>query len=91
MDEFHMTLIFLGKYRDFNSWQTAELSSPVKKRKREESSEVGEEKRHKVLDDRDVDKTEENRHELNTKRATTKRCEPRQCYRLVRLISCVLL
>ena len=35
----------LGKYGDFNSWLKAELSSTVKKRKREESSEEGEEKR----------------------------------------------
>ena len=39
MDEFHINLNILGKYGDFNSWQKAELSSPVKKRKREESSE----------------------------------------------------
>ena len=58
-----------GKYGDLDSWQKAEFSSPVNKRKREESSEEEEVKRHKVLDDRDVDKTEENRHELNTKTA----------------------
>ena len=45
MDEFHINFNILGKYGDFNSWQKAELSSPVKKRKREESSEEGEEKR----------------------------------------------
>ena len=32
---------------DFESWQKAELSSPVKKRKREESSEEGEAKRRR--------------------------------------------
>ena len=44
MDEFHINLNNFRKYGDFNSWQKAELS-PVKKRKREESSEEGEEKR----------------------------------------------
>ena len=45
MDEFHINFNILGKSGDFNSWQKAELSSPVKKRKREESSEEGEKKR----------------------------------------------
>ena len=45
MDGFHINFNILGKYGDFNSWQKAELSSPVKKRKREESSEEGEVKR----------------------------------------------
>ena len=45
MDEFHINFNIFGKYGDFNSWQKAELSSPVKKRKREESSEEGEAKR----------------------------------------------
>ena len=44
MDEFHINFNILGKYSDFNSWQKAELSSPVKKIKREESSEEGEAK-----------------------------------------------
>ena len=65
---FILTLIF-GKYCDLDSWQKAELSSPDKKRKRVESSDEGEEKRHKVLDDRDVDKIKEDRPELHTKRA----------------------
>ena len=60
MDEFHINLNIFGKYSDF--WQKAELSSPVKKRKREESREEGEEKQHKVLDDRDVDKIEVDQH-----------------------------
>ena len=42
MDEFHINFNILWKYSDFNSWQKAELSSPVKKRKRVESSEEGE-------------------------------------------------
>ena len=46
MDEFHISFNIFGKYGDFNSWQKAELSSPVKKRKREESSEEGEAKWH---------------------------------------------
>ena len=66
---FTLTLIFWENKVDFNSWQKAELSSPVKKRKREESSEEGEPKQHKVLDDRDVDKIEEDHHELNTKQS----------------------
>ena len=45
MDEIHINFNIFGKYGDFNSWQKAELS-PVKKRKREESSEEGEAKRH---------------------------------------------
>ena len=61
---FTLTGIFL-KYGAFDSWQKAELSSPVKKRNREASSEEGEAKRHKVLDDRDVDEIEEDRHKLN--------------------------
>ena len=69
MDEFHINLNIFEKYSDFKSWQKAELSSPVKKRKREESSEEGEPKQHKVLDDRDVDKIEEDHHELNTKQS----------------------
>ena len=44
MDEFYINFDISGKYGDFESWQKAELS-PVKKRKREESSEVGEAKR----------------------------------------------
>ena len=48
MDEFHINFNIFGKYSDFDSWQKAELSSLVKKRKREESSEKGEAKRHKV-------------------------------------------
>ena len=47
MDEFHINFNILGKYDDFESWQTAELSSPVKKRKGEDSSEEGELKRHR--------------------------------------------
>ena len=45
MDEFHINFNILGKYGDFNSWQKAELSSLVKKSKREESSKEGEAKR----------------------------------------------
>ena len=45
MDEFQFNFNILGKYCDFNSLQKTELSSPGKKRKREESSEEGEEKR----------------------------------------------
>ena len=34
MDEFHINFNVLGKYGDFgDSWQKAELSSPVKKKK----------------------------------------------------------
>ena len=44
MDDFHINFNIFGKYGDFKSWQKAELSSPVKERKREESSEEGEEK-----------------------------------------------
>ena len=47
MDEFHINFNILGKYGDFNSWQKAELSSPVKNRKRDESSEEGEAKRRR--------------------------------------------
>ena len=65
MDEFHINFNIFGKYSDLESWQKAELSSPVKKREREESREEGEAKRHKVLDDRDVDIIEEDRHELS--------------------------
>ena len=36
MDEFHIDFNIFGKYGDFESWQKAELSSPVEKRKREE-------------------------------------------------------
>ena len=39
MDEFHINFNIFEKYGDFASWQQAELSSPVKKRKGEESSE----------------------------------------------------
>ena len=45
MDDFHINFNIFGKYGYFESWQKAELSSPVKKRKREESSEEGEAKR----------------------------------------------
>ena len=45
MDEFHIYFNILGQYGDFNSWQKAELSLPVKKRKPGESSEEGEVKR----------------------------------------------
>ena len=45
MDEFHINFNNFEKYSDFESWQKAELSSPVKKIKREESSEEGEAKR----------------------------------------------
>ena len=47
MDEFHINFNILGKYADFNSWQKAELSPAVKKRKRDESSEAREEKRRR--------------------------------------------
>ena len=70
MDKFHSTFNIFGKYSDLEAWQKAEWSSPVKKRKREESSEEGEAKWHKVLDDTDVDKIEEDHHELNTKKCT---------------------
>ena len=59
MDEFHINSNIFGKYSDFESWQEAELSSLVKKRKREESNKEGEAKWHKVLNDRDVDEIEE--------------------------------
>ena len=45
MDEFQINFYIFGKYGDFNLWQKAELLSLVKKWKREESSEEGEEKR----------------------------------------------
>ena len=45
MDEIHINSNIFGKCGDFESWQKAELSLPVKKRKREESSEEGEAKR----------------------------------------------
>ena len=70
MDEFHVNFNIFGKYGDFNSCQKAELLSPVKKRKREESSKEGEAKWHKVLDDRDIDIIEKDRHKLNTKKST---------------------
>ena len=48
--------------------------SPVKKRKRQEGQEnsggVREAKRHRDLNDREIDQIEEDRHELNTKRNT---------------------
>ena len=44
MDKFHINFNIFGKYSDFESWQKAELLSPVKKRKREESSEEEEAK-----------------------------------------------
>ena len=44
MDEFHINPNIFGKCGDFNSWQKAELSPQVKKRKREESSKEGEAK-----------------------------------------------
>ena len=47
MDEFHINLNIFGKYSDFDSWQKTELSSSVKKRDREESSEEGEVKRRR--------------------------------------------
>ena len=47
MDDFNINFNILGKYSDFDSWWKAELSSPVKKRKREESSEEGEAKRRR--------------------------------------------
>ena len=62
MDEFPINLIFLGNY--FDTWLKSELSSPVKKRQREDSSreEGSEAEWHKVLDGRDIDKIEEDRH-----------------------------
>ena len=42
MDEFHINFNILGKYGDFNSWHKDDVSSLVKKRKREESREEGE-------------------------------------------------
>ena len=69
MHEFNITFNIFGKYGDLDSWQKAELSSLVKKINREESSEEGEAKQHKVLDDRDVDKIED-RHKLNNKKST---------------------
>ena len=47
MDEFRINFNIFGKYSDFDSWQKAELSTLVKKRKREESSETAQ-----SLDDR---------------------------------------
>ena len=70
MDEFQINFNIFGKDGDFNSWLKAELSSRVKKRKREESREEGEARWHKVLDDRDIDKKEEDQRELNTKKRT---------------------
>ena len=45
MDEFHINLNIFWKYADFNSWQKAELLSPVEKRKRKGSREEEEVKR----------------------------------------------
>ena len=47
MNESHINFNIFGKYRDFESWQKAELSSPVKKRKKEESSKEEEAKRRR--------------------------------------------
>ena len=46
MDEFYIKFNIFGKYSDFESWQKAELS-PIKKRKRGESSKVREAKRRR--------------------------------------------
>lgn len=57
---------------ELNFWLMAVLS-PVKKRKREpknNTKDAREGKRHKELDDREIDKIEEDRHEVNTKRST---------------------
>ena len=45
MDEFQISINIVRKYCHFESWQKAELSSPVKKRKREDSSKGGQAKR----------------------------------------------
>ena len=65
---FTLTLLFFLKYGDFESCLKAELLSPVKKTKREESSKAEAAKRQKVLDGRDVDKIKEDQHQLNTKK-----------------------
>ena len=47
MNEFHINFNIFEKYGDFNSWQKAELSSPVKKGKSEENSKKREAKLHR--------------------------------------------
>ncbi|KAL7403403.1 hypothetical protein ABVT39_000137 [Epinephelus coioides] len=60
-----------GENETLDSWLMAD-QSPVKKRRREETSEEKERevKRHKELDDTEIDKIEEDKHEVNTKRNT---------------------
>lgn len=61
----------VGENETLDSWLMAD-QSPVKKRRREETSEEKERevKRHKELDDTEIDKIEEDKHEVNTKRNT---------------------
>ena len=65
MDEFH---IFLENTVISTLGKRLSCRHQSRKEKREESSEEGEAKRHKVLDDRDADKIKEDRRELNKKR-----------------------
>ena len=66
-----------GEGETLESWLEADMS-PVKKRKREENKtarttkpdNTRDIKRHKELNDRELDKIEEDRHEINTKRST---------------------
>ena len=71
MDEFHINFNIFGKNCDFESWQKAELSSPVKKRKRERKA-AKKEKRNstKFWMTETLLKIEDDRHKLNTKKST---------------------
>lgn len=70
-NSFDITFNMFGEYKTFDVWVKADFWSPAKKRKREDYSTQGREtKRHKYLNEKDIDKIEEDRHEANTKRRT---------------------
>ena len=87
MDEFH---IFLENTVISTLGKRLSCRHRSRKEKREESSEEGEAKRHKVLDDRDADKIKEDRRELNTKRESVLKDWLENLNLSGRFISCVI-
>ena len=75
-DLFNVNFNIFGENETLESWLMNDELSPGKKRKREEKKmhtkpdNTRDTKRHRQLNDREINKIEEDRHEINTKKST---------------------
>lgn len=72
MDVSNINFYIFAEHETFNSWLTAVLSLVKKIKREQENSAEGarEVERHKELEDSEITKIEEEKHEVNTKQNT---------------------